>query len=157
MNNYKVNTMTDETLKNFDDVRSDQATFPTSRISGGHPPNPESSNTFAPAHSDQPRKTAETSQYIFSSSGPPQVQLLLRCEDEPIHTPGAIQSFGALLGLKYSQDGRLEVRIASENSRKIIGYGPEQLFALTSFLDVLKQDVRDEMVARIEHILSDTE
>jgi len=72
-----------------------------------------------------------------------------RCEDEPIHTPGAIQSFGALIGLKYSDNGSLEVRVASENCRKVLGYGPEQLFALSSFLDVLKHDDRDEMVARI--------
>jgi light-regulated signal transduction histidine kinase (bacteriophytochrome) len=76
-----------------------------------------------------------------------------RCEDEPIQTPGAIQSFGALIGLKYSKQGQLEVRIASENTRKVLGYGPEQLFALPSFLDVLKHDVRDEIVARIHQVL----
>jgi len=58
-----------------------------------------------------------------------------------------------LIGLKYSEDGSLEVRVASENSRKVLGYGPEQLFALSSFLDVLKPEVRDEMVARVDHIL----
>lgn len=72
-----------------------------------------------------------------------------RCEDEPIHIPGAVQSFGALIGLKYAEDGSLEVRVASENSRRVLGYGPEQLFALASFLDVLKPDDRDEIVCRI--------
>ncbi|PVH79312.1 hypothetical protein DL98DRAFT_461314 [Cadophora sp. DSE1049] len=76
-----------------------------------------------------------------------------RCEDEPIHTPGAIQSFGAIVGLKYNDLGDLQVRIASENTRKILGCGPEQLFALTSFLDVLKDEIRDEMVARVNHTL----
>lgn len=77
-----------------------------------------------------------------------------RCEDEPIRTPGAIQSYGALVGVKYSPHGNLEVRIASENTRKLLGYGPEQLFALTSFLDVLKAEVREEMVARINYALN---
>lgn len=78
----------------------------------------------------------------------------MRCEDEPIHIPGAVQSFGALLGLRYSEDGHLEVRIASENTRRILGYGPEQLFALTSFLDILSLDVRDELVARVGYALA---
>jgi light-regulated signal transduction histidine kinase (bacteriophytochrome) len=77
-----------------------------------------------------------------------------RCEDEPIRTPGAIQSYGALIGVKYSSYGNLEVRIASENTRKLLGYGPEQLFELPSFLDVLKSDAREEMVARINYALS---
>ena len=59
-----------------------------------------------------------------------------------------------MLGVKYTNSGDLEVRIASENTRKVLGYGPEQLFALASFLDVLKHDVRDEMVARIKHALN---
>jgi light-regulated signal transduction histidine kinase (bacteriophytochrome) len=76
-----------------------------------------------------------------------------RCEDEPIHAPGSIQRFGALLGLKYGEHKHLQVRIASENSRKVLGYGPEQLFALPSFLDVLKYETRQEMVAHINHLL----
>ncbi|KUJ09902.1 uncharacterized protein LY89DRAFT_760652 [Mollisia scopiformis] len=108
------------------------------------------------------RKVSQRAQYFAPRSGPPQVLLdnnkekasYRVCEDEPIHIPGAIQNFGALLGMKYNNEGKLEVRIASENTRKIIGYGPEQLFALGSFLDVLKDDVRDEMVARIEQALT---
>jgi light-regulated signal transduction histidine kinase (bacteriophytochrome) len=80
-----------------------------------------------------------------------------RCEDEPIHTPGAIQSFGALIGLQYNQHGDLEVRIASENARKVLGYGPEQLFTLVSFLDILKHEDRDEMIARVDHALSNVD
>ena len=113
---------------------------------------------------DGRRKVSERSHFVSANSEPPRVitgvvandgsAVYRRCEDEPIHTPGAIQSFGALLGLKYSNSGNLEVRIASENSRKVLGYGPEQLFALPSFLEILKHDVRDEMVARTKHALS---
>jgi light-regulated signal transduction histidine kinase (bacteriophytochrome) len=76
-----------------------------------------------------------------------------QCEDEPIHAPGTVQPFGALLGLKYDDHGHLQVRLASENSRKVLGYGPGQLFAVQSFLDVLKKDTREEMVAHINHLL----
>jgi len=131
--------------------------LPSPRSSSGTPINPLINSNSGHRSGEQPRKIADTSQYIFTESGPPQVHLTLRCEDETIHIPGAIQTFGALLGLKYSLDGRLEVRIASENTRKVIGYGPEQLFALPSFLDVLEPDVRYELVARFDHILNDTE
>lgn len=47
-----------------------------------------------------------------------------RCEDEPIHIPGAVQGFGVLIALKEDADGKLGVKIVSEvgsnlNSRKI--------------------------------------
>ncbi|KAI6711872.1 hypothetical protein JHW43_005587 [Diplocarpon mali] len=110
----------------------------------------------------QPKVSAR-SQFVSLGSGPPGIVQGLdpdasyqRCEDEPIRTPGAIQSLGALIGLQYNDIGDLEVQIASENTRKIVGYGPEQLFALTSFLDVLQDDVRDEMVARVNHTLHDS-
>lgn len=110
---------------------------------------------------DKQPQVAERAQLIPSHQGPPLVQLQAhkasapgtttatkqgivyrRCEDEPIHAPGTIQNFGALLGLKYNSRGDLQVRIASENSRRILGYGVEQLFALPSFLDVLQHETR---------------
>lgn len=71
--------------------------------------------------------------------------------------PGTIQNFGALVALKYDQRGQLEVRIASENSRKVLGYGPEQLFSMNSFLDILGHSARQEMVARIDYLLADSD
>jgi hypothetical protein len=107
------------------------------------------------------RKRTERSTLVPSTSGPPGVlpgiisdntnPTFYRCEDEPIHTPGAIQQYGALVALKYNPEGDLEVRIASENSRKLLEYGPEQLFGLKSFLDILKIETREDMVARINH------
>lgn len=79
-----------------------------------------------------------------------------RCEDEPIHTPGAVQNYGAMLGLKYNEKRQLEVRVASENTRKVLGYGPEQLFKLDCFLDALGQEDREEMVAHITHSLDNS-
>lgn len=37
-----------------------------------------------------------------------------RCEDEPIHIPGAVQGFGVLIALKEDAGGKLGVKIASE-------------------------------------------
>ncbi|RDW85559.1 hypothetical protein BP5796_03884 [Coleophoma crateriformis] len=109
------------------------------------------------------RKISERSQLFPTRMGPPKVLTggmdeksrltYRRCEDEPIHTPGAVQNFGALVAVKYGEHGLLEVRITSENSRKILGYGPEQLFELPSFLDILQDEIREEMVARINHAI----
>jgi hypothetical protein len=57
-----------------------------------------------------------------------------------------------LLGLKYNSHGHLQVRIASENSRSVLGYGVEQLFALPSFLDVLQHETRQEMIEHINYL-----
>ncbi|KAE9974542.1 hypothetical protein BLS_003093 [Venturia inaequalis] len=109
---------------------------------------------------DKQPQVAERAQLILSNQGPPRVTtaastqgvVYRRCEDEPIHAPGNIQNFGALLGLKFNARGDLQVRIASENSRSIIGYGVEQLFALPSFLDVLQHETRQEMIEHINYL-----
>ena len=77
---------------------------------------------------------------------------LQRCEDEPIHVPGAIQSFGLLLALKEEEEGRFKVRIVSENSKKIIGYTPRQLFELDSFCDILTEEQADNLLDHIDFI-----
>ncbi|KAH6693329.1 putative phytochrome-like histidine kinase PHY2p [Leptodontidium sp. MPI-SDFR-AT-0119] len=127
---------------------------------------PRQSSSAGSIIGTEPPIISATSHFVSTKSGPPKVfqstdpdiesrnvARYRRCEDEPIHTPGAIQSFGALVALKYNDLGDLQVRIASENTRKVLGCGPEQLFALTSFLDVLKDEIRDEMVTRVNHTL----
>ncbi|KAL3426371.1 hsp90-like protein [Phlyctema vagabunda] len=133
---------------------------------GTKPPiSPRSSHGSGTEDSNESRKVSERFKLIPSRAGSaPNVlpgagadnekPAYRTCEDEPIHIPGAIQSYGALVGLKYSEKSQLEVRIASENTRKVLGYGPEQLFALPSFLDILNGDARDEMVARVAHALA---
>jgi hypothetical protein len=86
------------------------------------------------------RRRTERTRLIPTTDGKPDVLLGIisdrttptfqRCEDEPIHTPGAVQQYGVLLALKFNdhEDRDLEVRIASENSRILLGYGPEELF-----------------------------
>ncbi|KAI4263111.1 MAG: hypothetical protein L6R42_001734 [Xanthoria sp. 1 TBL-2021] len=77
---------------------------------------------------------------------------LQRCEDEPIHIPGAIQSFGLLVALREEDEGRFRVRIVSENSKNIIGYTPKQLFELDSFCDILTDDQADNLLDHIDFI-----
>ncbi|CZR61105.1 related to phytochrome [Phialocephala subalpina] len=112
------------------------------------------------------RKRTERSQLVPSTSGPPGVlpgnvaesspSTFYRCEDEPIHTPGAIQQYGALLALRFGEEGDLLVRIASENTRQLLQYSPEQLFQLESFLHILEHEARHDMLARIHNALSST-
>lgn len=77
---------------------------------------------------------------------------LQRCEDEPIHTPGAIQGFGLMLAIREEPDGRFTVRYASENSKRIIGYNPLQLFRLNNFTDILTEEQADNLLDHIDFI-----
>jgi light-regulated signal transduction histidine kinase (bacteriophytochrome) len=79
---------------------------------------------------------------------------LQRCEDEPIHIPGAIQSFGLLIAFK-EVDGKLIVRVVSENSAKIIGYSPAQLFKLDNFLDIFTEEQADNLLDHLDFIRDD--
>lgn len=80
--------------------------------------------------------------------------VLQRCEDEPIHIPGAIQSFGLLVAFKEI-DGKMQVRVVSENSAKIIGYSPAQLFKLDNFLDIFTEEQADNLLDHLDFIRDD--
>ncbi|KAK1640117.1 hsp90-like protein [Colletotrichum phormii] len=74
------------------------------------------------------------------------------CEDEPIHTPGAVQGFGALVAIREESQGQFSVRTASENTENLIGYSPQQLFRLNSFLDILSEEQQDNLLDHIDFI-----
>ena len=80
--------------------------------------------------------TAEGHAVITGRDG----ETLQRCEDEPIHIPGAVQGFGLLIALVEDDQGRLVVRVVSENSGRIIGYTPKELFELKGFADILSEE-----------------
>ncbi|KAF8855950.1 hypothetical protein BDZ45DRAFT_594901 [Acephala macrosclerotiorum] len=71
-----------------------------------------------------------------------------RCEDEPIHIPGAIQRFGALVAIREDANGHYIVRIASENTGSVIGLDPEALFKLQCFTDALTSSDSAEFIIR---------
>ncbi|RGP61832.1 hypothetical protein FLONG3_10419 [Fusarium longipes] len=78
--------------------------------------------------------------------------VLQRCEDEPIHTPGAVQTFGVLVALREENDGCFVVRYVSENSDRMLGYTPNQLFQLKNFLDILTEEQQDNLLDHIDFI-----
>lgn len=77
---------------------------------------------------------------------------LQRCEDEPIHIPGAVQGFGLLIALQEFEECRFQVRVVSENSKRIIGYTPKQLFALENFTDILSEEQTDNFLDHVDFI-----
>ena len=81
-------------------------------------------------------------------------ETLQRCEDEPIHIPGAVQGFGLLIALQDDPGGggSLLVRVVSENSQRIIGRTPGELFALESFTDILSDEQTDNLLDHIDFI-----
>lgn len=76
---------------------------------------------------------------------------LQRCEDEPIHIPGAVQSFGLLISFK-EEAGKLIVHVVSENSAMIIGYTPQQLFKLDNFLDIFTEEQADNLLDHLDFL-----
>ncbi|KAK5659098.1 hypothetical protein OQA88_1188 [Cercophora sp. LCS_1] len=75
-----------------------------------------------------------------------------RCEDELIHIPGAIQSYGMLVALKRVTDGIFSARVVSENSFLICRYHPQALFALDSFNQVMPIYQRSIFNAQLRNI-----
>ncbi|KAK3642225.1 hypothetical protein LTR22_016241 [Elasticomyces elasticus] len=82
-------------------------------------------------------------------------ETLQRCEDEPIHIPGAVQGFGLLIALEEVSEAKLEVKVVSENSKRLIGYTPKQLFALDSFTDILTEEQTDNLLDHVDFIRDD--
>ncbi|KAK8143649.1 Light-sensor Protein kinase [Beauveria asiatica] len=78
--------------------------------------------------------------------------VLQQCEDEPIHSPGAVQSFGCLLAMQEETDGNFIVRYVSENCKRFLGYSPRSLFRLKNFLDLLTDDQQDNLLDHVDFI-----
>ncbi|KAL7787912.1 hypothetical protein V8C37DRAFT_418740 [Trichoderma ceciliae] len=78
--------------------------------------------------------------------------VLQRCEEEPIHIPGAIQSFGVLLAMREEDEGQFVVRYVSENCQSLLGCTPRHLFRLKSFLDILTEEQQDNLLDHIDFI-----
>lgn len=79
-------------------------------------------------------------------------ETLQRCEDEPIHIPGAVQGFGLLIAFEEETEGKLVVKVVSENSKRLIGYTPKQLFGLESFTDILSEEQTDNLLDHVDFI-----
>jgi light-regulated signal transduction histidine kinase (bacteriophytochrome) len=66
------------------------------------------------------------------------------CEDEPIHIPGAIQRYGALVA-----------RVVSDNTKSVIGLETEDLFELRCFTDAMTHNDKKEFVFRCHTLIAD--
>ncbi|KAJ5361453.1 hypothetical protein N7541_002297 [Penicillium brevicompactum] len=82
-------------------------------------------------------------------------QILQRCEDEPIRIPGAVQSFGVIVALREESPDQLVVRVVSENSEHLMGYSPQQLFALRSFSDILPEEHVSTFTEHLDYVRDD--
>ncbi|CAI7605737.1 unnamed protein product [Penicillium viridicatum] len=65
-----------------------------------------------------------------------------------------IQSFGALVVMTES-DGNFEVKIASDNTKEIIGHSPDNLFELQTFCGILPSSQQSNFFAHAQFVLSD--
>ncbi|RPB00553.1 hypothetical protein L873DRAFT_1679861 [Choiromyces venosus 120613-1] len=125
--------------------------------SASESPDKGSGDGISPGGSDEGYVTArfkhmvtdEGHMVVTGVSGSERIQ---RCEDEPIHIPGAVQGFGVLIALKEDVEGRLEVKIASENSKQIIGYSPAALFALESFCNILSEEQAENLYEHLDFV-----
>ncbi|PKS05064.1 hypothetical protein jhhlp_008431 [Lomentospora prolificans] len=79
-----------------------------------------------------------------------------RCEDEPIQAPGAVQPFGALVAFREEEEGRFSVRIVSENSERVLGYSPREIFQLENFLDVFSEEQQENLLAHVDFVREET-
>ncbi|CBQ69596.1 related to phytochrome [Sporisorium reilianum SRZ2] len=77
---------------------------------------------------------------------------LARCEDEPIHIPGAVQSFGCMVVVRISPEGQMVVRQVSENVADILGVSPSYLFSLPTFLDLCDEEQADLLWDNIDSL-----
>ncbi|KAH0535916.1 hypothetical protein FGG08_007175 [Glutinoglossum americanum] len=75
-----------------------------------------------------------------------------RCEDEPIRIPGAIQGFGLLVAVRKGEDNDLVVRIVSENSEMLIGHKPNELFALSSFCNIMSSEQAEDFLSHVNYV-----
>ncbi|KAJ5715572.1 CheY-like superfamily [Penicillium malachiteum] len=77
------------------------------------------------------------------------------CEDEPIRIPGAIQCFGVMIAMREEAPNNFVVRIVSENSEKLLGYTPKQLFEVGNFCDILSEDQGDTLLDHVDFVRDD--
>lgn len=77
---------------------------------------------------------------------------LAHCEDEPIHIPGAVQSFGCMVVVRISPSGEMVVRQVSENAADILGVSPSYLFSLPTFLDLFDEEQADLLWDNIDSL-----
>ncbi len=57
-----------------------------------------------------------------------------------------------MIAIHDEEESCFVVRYVSENSKRIIGYGPEELFSLANLLDILTDEQADNLLDHIDFI-----
>ena len=70
---------------------------------------------------------------------------------QPIHAPGAVQAYGVLICFDQATDGSGNFKVAqvSENSTRLLGLSPSQLFNATSLTDLLSDVAAEDLLDAI--------
>ncbi|KAH6681219.1 phytochrome B [Plectosphaerella plurivora] len=141
-----------------DDEPAADQTESSTGLEGTSQPIPDTTDTTEDSHPDAARDSLFTTRFKHVMTGDGHAVItgrdgdLQRCEDEPIHTPGAVQGFGLLMAIREEQDGRFLVRYVSENAERLIGYTPRKLFNVPNFLDLLTEEQQDNLLDHIDFI-----
>lgn len=100
--------------------------------------------------STQLRETLREGGQVLATSGPPTGAQYSREDENPI----TIHPFGALL--VFSQSGNdVVAQAASSNSKEIVGYSPDELFALESFCSALPSSQKSVFLTHSRFVLDD--
>ncbi|KAM0791116.1 hypothetical protein ACM66B_004403 [Microbotryomycetes sp. NB124-2] len=75
---------------------------------------------------------------------------IMRCEDEEIHAPGAVQAYGVMIVAEQTLEGKIEVYQVSENAHFIIGLTPSYLFSLDCLSRVLVKGELDILLETLD-------
>ncbi|GAA5980690.1 hypothetical protein JCM11641_000177 [Rhodosporidiobolus odoratus] len=77
---------------------------------------------------------------------------LERCEDEPIHCPGAVQAFGVLIVFDLEDSGHMKVKQVSENAGFVLGLPPRFLFRAKCLTQLFDEDEAEALQDAIESL-----
>jgi hypothetical protein len=77
------------------------------------------------------------------------------CEDVPFHISGAVQGYGLLIVFDATAKRDVyPIRFVSENSERIVGRRPTELFALDSLTDIFPKDHADDLIDNINSVMT---
>lgn len=144
----------------FNDMMAETGSNTSGKLSGVPSDRPSSRSTSYKSNEDAAPLITTRFTHVITEGGHAIItgrdgETMQRCEDEPIHIPGAVQGFGMLIALEEQTEGRFIVRVVSENSKRMIGYTPKQLFALDSFTDILSEEQADNLLDHVDFIRDD--
>jgi light-regulated signal transduction histidine kinase (bacteriophytochrome) len=108
------------------------------------------SGSYIPASNEEDNNNAQEELLVWSNGR------FVNCDEEPIHIPGSIQSYGALIAI---EEISWIVRQVSENSKNVIGVSPNELLkskSLKEFLTGESIDILADHINSASHFPEDS-